>query len=314
MCTVKTSALARAGLLGNPSDLYGGRGIGFTIQGWQVDLELAEATEVDLGSDLLLAGWKVFCAHTGRGPEAGFTATFTTTIPRQVGLAGSSAILIALLRALAIAFATPLDPLTMARLALSAEVDLLGIRWLLSTERPPRGFDLVRDGPVKVYGNPSALPRAFLVGEAVLASADDGPGGWVARIADPAFDPGETAVVERPLATPLSGGPVAGGVVFEAYDPQASSLRVEADRPALLVMTDIVYPGWTAALDGRPVEMHVVDGVFRGIEVPPGTHRVEIRYEIGTFLALLWIGCTAWFLWFAGLAAAAFRRFSDGKA
>ena len=128
MCTVKTSALARAGLLGNPSDLYGGRGIGFTIQGWQVDLELAEATEVDLGSDLLLAGWKVFCAHTGRGPEAGFTATFTTTIPRQVGLAGSSAILIALLRALAIAFATPLDPLTMARLALSAEVDLLGIR------------------------------------------------------------------------------------------------------------------------------------------------------------------------------------------
>lgn len=192
-------------------------------------------------------------------------------------------------------------------------VDLLGIRWLLSTERPPEGFDLVRDGPVKVYGNPSALPRAFLVGDAVLATPDDGPGGWVARIADPSFDPGRTAVVERPLATPLSGGPVAGGAVFEAYDPQSASVRVDADRPALLVVTDIVYPGWTATLDGRPVEMYVVDGVFRGIEVPPGTHRVEIRYEIGTFLALLWIGCTAWFLWFAGLAAAAFGRFSDGK-
>lgn len=51
----------------------------------------------------------------------------TTTIPRSVGLGGSSAIVIAVLRALCAAHRVELGPVATAELALSIEVDDLGI-------------------------------------------------------------------------------------------------------------------------------------------------------------------------------------------
>lgn len=137
MRTVKTSASARAGLLGNPSDLYGGRGIGFTVAGWQVELEVQAGPDPGRaarpGSELLRAAALVFGRHRAWTPEehaaeAALAVYFTSNIPRQVGLAGSSAIVMAYLRALAAWFAQELDVLDLARLTLAAEVEVLGIR------------------------------------------------------------------------------------------------------------------------------------------------------------------------------------------
>ncbi len=55
------------------------------------------------------------------------TLTFATEIPRQVGLAGSSAIVIGAIEALAELHGAPIDPTTVARLALRAEVEVIGI-------------------------------------------------------------------------------------------------------------------------------------------------------------------------------------------
>ena len=137
MRTVKTSAPARAGLLGNPSDLYGGRGIGFAIAGWQAEVVVTAGAARDRalrpGATLLRAAAEVLARHCGFGSrwrdgERDLDVRVTSDIPRQVGLAGSSAIVLAYLRALAEWFATPLDPMTAARLALAAEVEVLGIR------------------------------------------------------------------------------------------------------------------------------------------------------------------------------------------
>ncbi len=56
-----------------------------------------------------------------------FEMRYETSIPRQVGLAGSSAIVIAALRALMAWFETTIDPAALAELALAAEQEDLGI-------------------------------------------------------------------------------------------------------------------------------------------------------------------------------------------
>jgi glucuronokinase len=154
-------AHARAGLLGNPSDQYGGKTIAFSIGDFcaRVTIEgsdrfairpgpsdliefasFLEACEIfrargcDDGVRLLRAAIRRFADHWERMNELAeddrglrFEMRYETSIPRQVGLAGSSAIVIAALRALMAWFETTIDPVALAEVALAAEQEDLGI-------------------------------------------------------------------------------------------------------------------------------------------------------------------------------------------
>ena len=146
-------ALPRVGILGNPSDGYGGRVLACTFEDFQarVHLESADQFEILPGEDqqlvakdwaelcgklaaseasgllsLFTASLQVFGGGTGRAPSP-FRLTATTSIPMQMGLAGSSAIIIAALRALHDWTDRSVDPMKLAEMALRAEVDVLGI-------------------------------------------------------------------------------------------------------------------------------------------------------------------------------------------
>lgn len=126
--TLSSSAHARVGFLGNPSDIYGGKGIGFGIADLGVDLHLTESRSIEVPNELLHAVGKLFAEEENvELAERPFAVTLESTIPFQCGLAGSSAILVAALRALAEWFERPLAPLRVAELALRAEVERLDI-------------------------------------------------------------------------------------------------------------------------------------------------------------------------------------------
>jgi len=124
-------AYARAGLLGNPSDGYHGKTISFSVRNYWAEVALYEWDSVeivlaaddrakfdsifDLARDVRLHGYyggirlikatiKRFVEHCiARGltlHDRKFSVRYQTTIPRQVGLAGSSAIIVATLRSL----------------------------------------------------------------------------------------------------------------------------------------------------------------------------------------------------------------------
>jgi glucuronokinase len=126
-------AFARAALAGNPSDGYGGAVLALTLparrataRAWRADARAA-SPPVDPPSELVTATVARFASeHAPATPEA-TTVSWETTIPRAVGLGGSSAIVVAVLRALASLWSVRLDALAMAELALSIEVDDLGI-------------------------------------------------------------------------------------------------------------------------------------------------------------------------------------------
>ncbi|NLT59836.1 MAG: YfhO family protein, partial [Candidatus Hydrogenedentes bacterium] len=71
-------------------------------------------------------------------------------------------------------------------------------------------------------------------------------------------------------------------------------VRVEAERPALLVLADAYYPGWTATVNGVPAEIVPVYSVFRGVAVPAGHAEIRFTYFPAVFRAGL--ACSALFL------------------
>ena len=53
--------------------------------------------------------------------------------------------------------------------------------------------------------------------------------------------------------------------------------------PAILVLTDVHFPGWEATLDGAPVGLLRANTSFRGVVVTAGEHEIEMRYRPATF-------------------------------
>jgi uncharacterized membrane protein YfhO len=70
-----------------------------------------------------------------------------------------------------------------------------------------------------------------------------------------------------------------GAAAITAYDPERVVVRARTERPAVLVLTDVFFPGWRVRVDGRDAPIERVDYLFRGVRLTPGRHVVEFRYE-----------------------------------
>lgn len=125
---VHAAAHARAALAGNPSDAYGGAVLAVTLDGLSAEAfaSRAQTLAVEPASELVEATVRRFSFELDAAalPTA---VQWRTSIPRGVGLGGSSAIVIAVLRALCALHRVALDPARMAELALAIETDDLGI-------------------------------------------------------------------------------------------------------------------------------------------------------------------------------------------
>jgi glucuronokinase len=117
-------APARAALAGNPSDGWGGAVLAVTLANWAAEVELAPAARASIEppSELIAATLRR-CA----GVEDPLRVRWRSDVPLEVGLAGSSAIVIATLRALDDLRGRVRGPDHLAAEALAVEVEDLGI-------------------------------------------------------------------------------------------------------------------------------------------------------------------------------------------
>ena len=158
MLIVRSRAHARAGLIGNPSDGYNGKTISIIVKDFRAEVVLYEWDTVeivpaqeerarfrsiqDLARDVKLHGYYggerlvkatvkrffEYCQRRGiRLHERNFSVRYETNIPRQVGLAGSSAIITATLRALMEFYDVVIDKPAQPSFVLSVENEELGI-------------------------------------------------------------------------------------------------------------------------------------------------------------------------------------------
>jgi hypothetical protein len=131
---------------------------------------------------------------------------------------------------------------------------------------------IASDGPLRVFRNADAQPRARLASR-VLPARDGREAAALLRSS--AFDPRTAIVVEG--APPAS--PAGGRVEWLDPSPQRPSLRVAADGPALLFLADAWDEGWEAEVDGRAAPVYRANVMFRAVAVPAGEHVVAFRFR-----------------------------------
>lgn len=124
-------AFSRVALAGNPSDGYGGGTLAVVVRDFRAEAIASAGTSDQIaspgrgGEELMGAALARFRKWAG-GPEA-VCLSCQTNVPREVGLAGSSAIVIACARALCDLVGVEFEPQELARFALAVETEDLGI-------------------------------------------------------------------------------------------------------------------------------------------------------------------------------------------
>lgn len=78
----------------------------------------------------------------------------------------------------------------------------------------------------------------------------------------------------------------AGSARVTAWQPNSVEIEAGSERGGVLVLHDIYYPGWVAEIDGHAAPILRADVLFRGLELPPGRHRVVFRFEPFSFANL----------------------------
>jgi len=153
----------------------------------------------------------------------------------------------------------------------------------------PPGWQRVYSADVKIYENLSAMPRAFVVHAAQTHSGDDESA--LAMMGDPSFDPRQTVLLHSDRGAPTVSEAVGDSAAhIVAYEATRVVVRVEADVPGWLVLTDAYYPGWQATVDGEPVPLYRANLMFRAVPVPAGTHEIVFTFGYGSRLTLLLAG------------------------
>ena len=158
MLLIRKKAFARAGLVGNPSDGYHGKTISLVIPDFWAEATLYEWDQVEVvwsqedhsrfesvdelvrdvrlhgyygGVRLVKATIKKFadyCRRQGhRLSGQNFSIRYQSNVPRQVGLAGSSAIIVATFARLTEFYGVEIPRRVLPSLALSVETEELGI-------------------------------------------------------------------------------------------------------------------------------------------------------------------------------------------
>ena len=197
-------------------------------------------------------------------------------------------------------------------------LDLLNVRYVVTDwliEKPERlGYEEVYvDAAVRIYENPDALPRAYTLPYYDLTEDLCGatPDSFATIVTSPDFeaDPRRVVIEGFPDADNCEIAYTWPGPEHES-DPVAAqitnygSIEVvitpDVDELSWLVLADSYYPGWKAFV--RPqgtgedqeeeIDIHLVNGNFRGVILEPGAWTVRFRYsppsfQVGAFASFL---------------------------
>jgi len=100
------------------------------------------------------------------------------------------------------------------------------------------------------------------------------------RIQRDGFDPRQLVVLEGPGFPKEQGsGLESGDVISTSSSDNAVRLQLRVSSYGFLLLNELSYPGWNAYLDGQRTRVWRANYLFRAIEVPPGEHEVEFRFE-----------------------------------
>jgi hypothetical protein len=149
--------------------------------------------------------------------------------------------------------------------------------------RPPEAadgsFPVVYGGPdMTIFERPSAFARFRLVAGTLPGGVEQARAAKRAALAEAVFvAPDVHERLSRGAALRRADGRLRVG----DRSPERFVVETESAAPAILVSSQKAFrPYWRLFLDGREAEALEVNGLFLGLEVPAGSHRIEGRFLV----------------------------------
>lgn len=176
----------------------------------------------------------------------------------------------------------------------------LGVRWaMVDTEVLPAAVQVpgwlgprAAEGTVEVWENPVWVGSAVLW-PATLPVAD---GEEAARLLEGSLGSlRATALVEDgpALTCTAACAPAPATVTRHRAGAVDVAVSVPDGGDRVLVVDEQADRNWRVTVDGRDTATVVVDGLYAGVVVPPGDHRVAFRYAPGWLVPSVVIGLVA---------------------
>jgi len=174
-------------------------------------------------------------------------------------------------------------------------LDLLNIRYLVvytarqefqrlsaNTERYAMVY---QDSNIAVFENKNVLPRVF--GVPLSGTAVESDDAMLERLKTRTFNPKATVLLPQPPSV-SSNGPRSNAGFQESVEIIAAgmngyTLRSGASEPAVLVISQIYYPGWEAFVDGSKAKVLRTNYALTGVVVPAGSHEVRLVFAPRSF-------------------------------
>ena len=174
--------------------------------------------------------------------------------------------------------------------ALNQQIDPVSKRFRLSLpftiEQTGPDVVLVKTnatGPFAFLEFTGGLPRAKLYSAWQVNTNDTEV---LDRLADPAFEPSRTVMVDAPASTlaPTAAATNAapGEVKITQYAPKQIELQATATAASVLLLNDKFDPHWSVTVDGQPQPVLRCNFLMRGVMLTPGTHTVVFRFSLPT--------------------------------
>jgi hypothetical protein len=154
-------------------------------------------------------------------------------------------------------------------------LEMAGVSLLVAAKDSTLQLEEVHtNSDVGIYRIPEPLPRAYVVHQAIPVSDSASAHAAVTALQ---FDPHTEVVLETSI--PVTNSQLPMTPVALSTTRGSATMHVSLPDDGFLVLLDTYYPGWSATIDGEPVEIMPANLAFRAVSVPAGDHLVEFVYR-----------------------------------
>lgn len=177
-----------------------------------------------------------------------------------------------------------LPPVTFARLMALKDFVTGDPKWHIA------GFDYEVQGRIRICVNQETPPFVYAPRRIRTISED---GERLKAMGQADFNPYEQSYFSEPVTDFTAPVPAKLQYALKTDQPDEEAFAIDIDRSNWVVVSEVMFPGWRAWVDGKPAELYTANHSFRSAWVPSGHHELLFRYE-PVWAKPLFFGLIAW--------------------
>jgi hypothetical protein len=118
------------------------------------------------------------------------------------------------------------------------------------------------------------LPRAWIAGQLIPIK-----NGTVNELMDDSFNPFNSAITKGVILSEYTQPSFQEIKDISYVQNNRIHIKVNAEAPGVLVLSESSYPGWQVFVDGKERDCLWLDLLFQGVEIEKGRHQVDFIYH-----------------------------------